>query len=249
MAFRADMVGSGAGSMPASMGLVGGQGVAGIEKSMTWKLAFFAGAAIVVTTSIFSMAHYMKDPEWAPATLFNNIFLMLIGLLMVVLDFPVPHPHGSLVIIRDNAYKFVLFLTRFMGRGIWYAFLASLVFSTLWDGEKNYIVGGIFTSYLLVLGGVAFAKGVSMSTRLNRVRMALLESNRSAEHYLAPRQTGLRKVHFQAMVESVTHEPKLFDEDELDYIINALSFTPYNDGQVSMEELGYWLSEGPMLIV
>lgn len=248
MAFRGD-AGNAGNSMPAGMGLIGGQGTAGIEKNMTWKLGFFTGAVTVLTAAIISICHYAKDPEWAPATFFNNVFLLVFGLLMIVLDFPIPHPYGFLVTVRDNIYKFVLFMTRFVGRGVWYLFLACMVYSTLWDGEHSPIIGGLFTAYLLVLGIAAGVKGYDLSSRLQEVRQAILDSSRSAEHYLAPRQTGLRKVQFQAMVESVTSKQNLFTDDELDYVINALSFTPENDGQVSMEEIEYWLSEGPMLMV
>jgi hypothetical protein len=248
MAFRGD-VHDGPSSLQAGIGLIGGQAESGIEKTMRWKLGFFTGAIFVVATAVFSTIHYLSAPEWAPGTFFGNLFLLVFGLLMVVLDFPIPHPHQSLVDVRDNIYKFVLFMTRFTGRGVWYLFLSTLIFSTLWDGGPSWMMGLFFTGYLIILGLVASYKGGMMSYKLNKVREEILKSNRSAEHYLAPRQTSLSKVQFQAMVESVTRDKDFFDTDELDYVINALSFTPYNDGQVSMEEIEYWLSEGPMMIV
>jgi len=246
MAFRGDVHGGSTG-LESGMGLIGGQAEAGIEKKLYVKVAFFTGAVFVVTASIYSFCHY--GIEWAPATFFGNVFLLTFGIMMVVLDFPIPHPHPALVDIRDNIYKFVLFMTRFTGRGIWYLFLATLVFSTLWDGGASWILGLIFTGYLIILGIAALYKGGSMSYRLNKVREEILKSNRSAEHYLAPSQNCLSKVQFKAMVESVMHEQAFFGDDELDYVINALSFTPENDGKVSMEEIEYWLGDGPMMIV
>jgi len=248
MAFRADVHGGSTG-LQAGMGLIGGQAESGIEKKMYVKVGFFAGAVFVVTAALYSIIHYCHSPEWAPATFFGNMFLLFFGILMVVLDFPIPHPHQSLVDIRDNIYKFVLFMTRFTGRGMVYLFLATLVFSTLWDGGASWQLGLIFTGYLILLGIAALYKGGTMSYKLNKVREEILKSNRSAEHYLAPSQNSLSKVQFSAMVDSVMHEQPFFGDDELDYVINALSFTPENDGKVTMEEIEYWLSDGPMMIV
>ncbi|CAK0887751.1 unnamed protein product [Prorocentrum cordatum] len=248
MAFRGDVHGGSTG-LQAGLGLIGGQAEAGIEKKLYVKVGFFTGAVFVVSAAMYSIIHYMRGIEWAPATFFGNVFLLVFGILMVVLDFPIPHPHQSLVDIRDNIYKFVLFMTRFTGRGIWYLFLATLVFSTLWDGGASWLLGLIFTGYLIILGIAALYKGGMMSYKLNKVREEILKSNRSAEHYLAPSQNCLSKVQFNAMVESVMHEHGFFSDDELDYVINSLSFTPENDGQVSMEEIEYWLSDGPMMIV
>lgn len=248
MAFRGDVHGGSTG-LQSGMGLIGGQAESGIEKKCFVKVGFFIGAVFVVTAAVYAIIHYCHNPAWAPATFFGNLFLLIFGLLMMVLDFPIPHPNKSLVSIRDYIYKFVLFMTRFTGRGMWYLFLATLVFSTLWDGGASWVLGLIFTGYLILLGIAALYKGGTMSYRLNKVREEILKSNRSAEHYLAPSQNCLSKVQFNAMVESVMHEQKFFSDDELDYVINALSFTPENDGKVSMEEIEYWLSDGPMMIV
>jgi len=264
MAFRGDIQGGqaswggsnaggggGGGSMgnTAGMGLVGGQAMSGVMKTMKWKLFFFGGAVVTFLTGIGTFIYWLSMREWAPATLTSDLFLLLFGFLMIVLDFPIPHPHKQLVNIRDNCYKFVLFMTRFMGRGLWYLFLATMVFSALCDAEVNWWLGSLFTFYLVLLGVAALVKGWMISNRLQSVREAIVSSGRGAEHYIARGQTGLSKEQFKAMVEQVTNQHDLFTNDDLDYIINALSFTPYNDGQVSMEECEYWLRPGPSLMV
>lgn len=231
------------------MGLVGGQGTSGIEKTMKWKLFFFAGAVVTSITSVYTILVWLSKVTWAPATFMSSVFLLFFSILMVVLDFPIPHPHKGLVAVRDNCYKFLLFMTRFMGRGFWYLFLATMVFSSLWDTNINWFLAGVFSAYLVVLGMAALVKGWMLSSKLQSVREAIVSSGRGAEHYISRGQTGLSKEQFKAMVESVTHQPDLFTNDDIDYIINALSFTPYNDGQVSMEECEYWLRQGPMLMV
>lgn len=234
----------------AGLGLIGGQAESGIEKTMTWKLLLFTGAVITFSTPVLSSIRYVRNVEWAPGTFLLNIFLLFFGVLTIVLDFPIPHPHQCLVRIRDVIYKDFLFMTRFVGRGIWYLFLATLVFLSLWEGRRNIrVVGAIFTCYLTMLGIAAIVYGAWLSNKLEEVRQEILQSQKTAEHYLAPKQIGLTKVQFEAMIEAVTHKYEHFSQDELDYVINALSFTPENDGIVSLEEMEYWLSDGPPLIV
>jgi len=205
---------------------------------------------MVLSTPVLSSIRYVRKFEWAPCTFALNAFLFIFGILMIVLDFPIPHPHRCLVSIRDGIYKDFLFMTRFMGRGIWYLFLATLVFSSLWEGRRNTrIVGAIFTCYLTLLAIAALVYGAWLSRKLEEVRREILVSQKTAEHYLAPKQIGLTKVQFEAMIEAVTHKYDHFTDNELDYVINAMSFTPENDGIVSLEELEYWLSDGPPLIV
>jgi hypothetical protein len=237
------------------MGLIGGQAVAGIEKTMMWKLMFFTGAVCVVVTAVGSLVHFFQTPGWAsdpgPGTFMEMVFLLLCGILMLVLDLPIPHPEGTLVSIRDYCYKFALFLTRFTGRGLWYWFLGGLVFSILSDGfhdSRSWYVGlGIF-SYLMLLGLIALVKGLHMSQRLHMVRKAILGAGKGPEHFLAPKMSGLRKCQFEALVYAATMT-NVFNDSELDYIINALSFTPENDGLVMAEELEYWLSEGDTWLI
>eukprot|EP00930_Biecheleria_cincta_P049913 TRINITY_DN35117_c0_g1_i1.p1 TRINITY_DN35117_c0_g1~~TRINITY_DN35117_c0_g1_i1.p1 ORF type:complete len:262 (-),score=52.02 TRINITY_DN35117_c0_g1_i1:172-957(-) len=233
-------------------GLVGGQAVSGIEKTMKWKLFFFAGACIVFATGVTTVLYWILHFTWGPATFMSEIFLLVFGLLMMVLDFPVPHPNETLVAIRDHCYKFLLFMTRFMGRGMWYLFLATLVFGALWDTKINWFFGATFSLYLILLGAGALAKGYFISTQLDKVRLALLrehDTGGNIEHYLSSSQKGLTKAQFKAMVENVTGEKDLFTDDDLDYVINALSFLPSSDGMVSREELLYWVRPGLMLMV
>jgi len=237
-------------SMQTGLGLIGGQAESGIEKKLYWKLLFFTGAVIVFSTSVLSSVRYARKFEWAPATFVLNLFLLVFGMLMIVLDFPIPHPHGCLASIRHAIYKDFLFMTRFVGRGVWYLFLATLVFSSLWEGRTNTrLIGAIFTGYLILLAIAAIVQGAVLSSKLQEVRKEILDSQKTAEHFLAPKQVGLTKVQFEAMVEVVTRQRDKFTDNELDYLINALSFTPENDGLVSVEEMEYWLSDGPPLIV
>lgn len=254
MAFRGDVQGSQNATPDMTLsgfsGLTGSQAVAGIEKNLKWKLFFFGGACVTFAGGVISVLYWIFHFTWAPATFMSEIFLLTFGILMLVLDLPIPHPHKHLVTIRDSCYKFLLFMTRFMGRGVWYLFLSSMVFAALWDTNINLFLGCTFTAYLFFLGVIALVKGWIISHKLQAVREAIMNSGRTADHFISRGQTGLSKEQFKAMVANVTpHQADHFSNDDLDYIINALSFTPYNDGQVSLEECEYWLRPGPMLMV
>merc|ERR550525_308070 len=112
--------------------------------------------------------------------------------------------------MRDNSYKFALFLTRFMGRGFWYLFLGTMVFSALWDTNISWILGGFFTTYLIALGTAALVKGWKLSTKLQSVRELIINSGRGADQFIAVNQNCLTKVQFQAMVDSIVDQKDLF---------------------------------------
>jgi len=253
MAFRGDIQGGQpqAGFLDGSglANFAGSQHIAGIEKTLRWKWLFFAGAVIVFTTGISSVIFRFTRFEWQPATLTTQAFLLVFGSLMLVLDFPFQHPHKQLVVLRDHCYKFMLFMTRFMGRGLWYLFLGTLVFQALWELGLNGFFGVVFTLYLVLLGIGALVKGWRISHKLQQVRELIVHSGRSADNFIGRGQSGLSKEQFKTMVEQVMGQNDMFTNDELDYVINALSFTPYNDGQVSVEECQYWLQHGGFMLL
>jgi len=246
------MMGGGApGGMGAGMGpSMGAQGVpGGIDKQLKWKLMFFAGAVCVFASAVISVFYYLLNWQWAPSTFLSQLFLLMFGALMLVLDLPIPHPSEHTRRVRDNVYKFFLFMTRFMGRGMWYLFLATMCFVALWDDNIAPWLGIIIALYLVLLGVAALAKGFMLSKHLDLVRKNLIEQHRTADSFFQPNEPAKSKDWFKAMVANTAGQPDLFTDDELDYVIGALSFSPKDDGQISREEFEYWLRPGPMLLI
>merc|ERR1719451_249416 len=124
------------------------QSVSGIAKNMSWKILIFT----------FS---------WAPFSFTSQVFLLVFGLLMLVLDFPLPHPSPNLAMVRNNIYKFMLFMTRFTGRGIWYTFLGTMIFGALYDLNISWFLGVLIGGYVVVLGIVTTCYGLILSRKLN----------------------------------------------------------------------------------
>lgn len=254
MALRGDYQGGSAGQ-----GILGAQGLGGgadggniaIEKYLKWSIAFFVGALVVFLVAVGTSIFWISNFTWAPATLFFEFFLLVFGLMMLVLDTPIPHMqnHKHIQHTRTQIYKFALFMTRFMGRGVWYLFLATMVFGSLWDTGINWVLGGICTAYLSILGTVAMGKGFLLSHKLNKVRELMRGAGHQAERYVSPGQDGLTGEQLKIMIDTVTSDKDYFSNDEIEYIINALSFTPFPDGKVNLEELQHWLQPGPPMMV
>jgi len=232
-------------------GLPGGN--LAIEKYMRWSWSFFLAALIVFGSGVGTAVYWLTRPTWAPGTFVTEIFLIFFGLIMIVLDWPQSeHPTAAFAkhfqAVRMHIYKFVLFMTRFTGRGAWYLFLATMVFGELYDAGVNWFLGGVFTLYLVTLGGIAIFKGIVLTQKLQRIRDAIVDSGKGVEHFIARDQTGLSREQFKAMILNVTNEEP-FNNDEVDYVMSALAFTPEQPGHVTVEECGYWLGQGPALMV
>lgn len=223
--------------------------VASIEKNLRWNLLFFGGAVVTFGSGLIAVIYWVLKFTWAPCTFMSEVFLLFLGLLMIVLDFPIPHPHPALIQVRDNAYKFVLFMTRFTGRGMWYLFLATLVFCALYDNPISPFLGVVCSLYLGLLGIAALAKGVMVSLRLESVRSRIKSSGRHADHFFPKGASSMSKEMFKRLVEEEIGRNDQFTNDELDYVINALAFSPYHDGMITLDEFEYWLRDSSVPLV
>lgn len=217
------------------------QAVAGIAKNMSWKWLFFGGAACTLAAAVINILVMIVHHEFEPFSFTTVLFLLVFGFLMLVLDFPIPHPSESLAAVRAGIYKFLLFMTRFTGRGIWYLFLGSLIFATLVDLKISAFFGIILAGYVGILGVVALFFGLHLSLRLEKVRQVLLiEKQQCPGHGFDP------SVFKNICKQSAQQD---FTDDELAYIFNSLSFSSGNDGIIKPDEYNAWLSPGKMEIV
>lgn len=219
----------------------GGQAVAGIAKNMSWKLLFFIAACCTLGAATISILFMFFTFEWAPFSFTTVLFMLMFGSLMVVLDFPIPHPSPYLAAVRANIYKFLLFLTRFTGRGMWYLFMGTMIFATLYDLDISPFFGIVMGGYVGVLGLVTLVFGVRLSQKLDVVRQELLMGDK-----MCP-PSGLSMEGFKSLALQVSKQD--FTDDELVYVFNSLSFNPMNDGVINPEEYKQWLLPGKMEIV
>jgi len=218
-----------------------GQTVAGIAKNMSWKILFFSAALCTLAASIISVLYMVLSFSIAPCSFTTMLFMLVFGLLQVVLDLPVPHPNLTLAHIRLSIYKFFLFLTRFTGRGMWYLFLGTMIFATLYDLNISPFFGIVLGGFVGVLGLTVLIYGFNLSRRLDGVRQALIQMPQE------PPPQGFTKEMFKVM--AMQNAKVDFSDDELDYVFNSLSFSPTNDGLITQEEYRQWLLPGKMEIV
>eukprot|EP00928_Gymnodinium_smaydae_P079530 TRINITY_DN63430_c0_g1_i1.p1 TRINITY_DN63430_c0_g1~~TRINITY_DN63430_c0_g1_i1.p1 ORF type:complete len:320 (+),score=61.88 TRINITY_DN63430_c0_g1_i1:67-1026(+) len=234
---------------PGMAGMAGGnEGLASIEKNVKWRLLFFAGACCTLAAgsiaTLYFMLNFFHASSWSPCTFISALFLTGFGFLMMVLDAPLPHPNKHLIMVRDAIYRFGLFMTRFTGRGAWYIFLGTHAWVALYDDQIATWLAVLLTTYLVLLGIAALVKGYMLSDKLQGVRRSLMESHRGVESYMNASTGYMTKEQFHHMVTAVTNQPDLFNEDELNYVLNALSFRPDPAERLKMEELDYWVQPG-----
>lgn len=218
--------------------------MAGIQASLRWKFLFFAGACVVMLSAFIAVFYFVVHFQWAPCSFMSELFLLVFGLIMMILDLPFPLPK-AMMDIRSTIYKFLLFMTRFTGRGLWYLFLATMCFEALWDDEICGWLGVIVAGFLIILGGGAIYKGYTLSKKLDAVKQALVSQNKQPRDLFPGNHQQLSKDHFKALIENAMRTqptPVMFSEEDLAYIINALAFTPRDEQVLGIEEFEYWLA-------
>merc|ERR1719440_1155333 len=154
------------------------QAVHGIAKNMSWKILFFLAGCCTLAAATISILYMIFSFEFAPFGFTTVLFMLLFGILMVILDFPVPRPSPALASVGAHIYKFFLFLTRFTGRGVWYLFMGTMIFATLFDLDINQFFGIVMGGYVGAVGLVSLIFGLRLSQRLDVVRQELLMGNR-----------------------------------------------------------------------
>lgn len=222
-----------------------GQQVGGIEKRMTWKLLFFVGALCTLAAGGISVGALILTFPPQPMSFMSESFLLIFGIIMVVLDLPFGATSPRANMIRDSIYKYMLFLTRFTGRGMWYCFLGTMIWSALFDLNISWFLGFLLGLYVILLGVVTMAKGIKLSMKLDLVRKQI--NDRDLQVPACP-EKGWSKQGFWDLVNSV--DSQKFTEDDIDYVINALSFSPENSGVITKAEYTFWIApSGYMSIV
>merc|ERR1719379_3397967 len=211
---------------------------------LEWKLAFFVGACFAVGAGVIGVLD-LAFFAFAPFDLINELYLLVFGVLMLTIDFPVPHPK-----VREyklTIYKYLLFMTRFTGRGFWYLFLGTMIFASLWDLNISPFLGFFLGGYVVILGGASIFFGVQKSMKLEAVRKSVMQRSNSGggPGDMCP-PAGLPPPQFNEMANSLCG--KKFDEEELHYIVDALSFTVKSDNVISKDEFTEW-TRGRMTIL
>lgn len=221
----------------------------GIEKRMTWKLLFFVAACCTTAAAVIALVYLISNMKFAPCSFVSELFLLFFGFLMLVLDIPFRDPFAHFGTVRFAIYKLFLFLTRFTGRGLWYVFLGTMIWAALWDLNISWFLGFTMGLYVILLGIVSLIYGFQLSFKLDNVRKAILEHDASPPK---PPEGGFSKQQFKDVVlayHATAGKPSSFSDDEVDYVMNGLSFTPQNDQMITIDEYMFWLQPGSRMSI
>merc|ERR1711976_1132874 len=93
-----------------------------LTNQVSWKILFFVAACDVFAGGLLAVIIGIQKIG-QPFTFTSEVFLLLFGVVMLVLDTPVPKTED----VKDLIYKHMLFLTRFTGRGFWYMYLGTMI--------------------------------------------------------------------------------------------------------------------------
>lgn len=222
--------------------MLGGRGGDTPQKfNATWKGIFFGCAVATTVVSLYGLLQIVASIIVSPFDIIIFSYLMLFGLVMCVMDAPISHPYIEQY--RMGIYKFCLFLTRFIGRGITYMFLGSMLAGNLWDLAPLLGFGMFVTLVAVSIMSIRF--GIVLTKKLNMFRSTLRQRNQPPSS-MCP-AAGLTMVKFGDLALATCGIT--FTQEELGYIANALSQTVKADDVISQREFEYWLQDSmPVLI-
>eukprot|EP00397_Hematodinium_sp_SG-2012_P028479 GEMP01029988.1.p1 GENE.GEMP01029988.1~~GEMP01029988.1.p1 ORF type:complete len:243 (+),score=41.19 GEMP01029988.1:54-731(+) len=211
-----------------------------IEKfSTTWKVFFFAAAICVIGAAV--LGFMWAGSELDAFKLVCEGYLCVFGLLMAVVDIPDTLSLSYLTEIRYSIFTYLMFMTRFTGRGLWYLFLGSMIISTLW--HDNFVVALLLGGYVAALGLMAFCFGVTKSRQLEAVRQAL----KMREQEDVCDATGMTKEEFCEI--AINIRGQVWDDEMITYVLNAMSLEIKADDRITREEFNNWLEEPLMALL
>ncbi|CAD7929745.1 unnamed protein product [Amoebophrya sp. A25] len=155
------------------------------------------------------------------------------------------YSHPRLSEYRVIIYKACLFLTRFIGRGVFYLFLGCMVCGNLWDNNSLPFLGFIIFGFLSAVGVCAIYYGVRLTKKLDTVRKALLNRGGPTPSICPPQGMPIAKFGELALkIQGIA-----FTNEELGYIANALSQSIHADDVITQAEFEFWLKNPtPVLI-
>jgi len=238
--------------------LMGGQGGGGapgtqhismsagnVKMNTVWFISaccVFAGGLIGAIDLLFTAI--------APLDFLSEFYLMFFGGIMFVLDAPL---HFKLILeVKQYISKYARFLTRLTGRGIWYIFLGTMTFATLWENSISYFLAVVLGIFVFAVGAFSTVFGYVKSRKLERVRVVVADHHRNNklsnlynDHAKTAKQSGLVKQEFNSMCSQV--KGVTFDNDELSCIFSALVNGPRIDN-LSMQDLTEWAG-GKMVLL
>lgn len=207
-----------------------------------WKGLFFLAGCGVLAGGVLGILGGIQA-FLSPFSMCNQIFLCLFGLIMLVID--CPFDFRGLQELKFSVWRYCLFMTRFTGRGIWYLYLATLIWSSLYNLDLEPFLGFLLAGFIGALGGMSIFYGLQKSFKLENCRQSLVNIGVEEWMRLCP-QRGLSLAEFNDITRRVAQTD--FSSEELQYISSALSHSIRSDEIISRDEFRSWVT-GSMTVM
>lgn len=228
--------------------------LANVKMNYVW---FGAACAVTLGAAIGTLAFLLTEVK--PVSLIGQLYQLIFGLVMVVLDLPMSEKWTAneskrTTLIKEAKkfiYKYMQFLTRLTGRGVWFIFLGCMTFATLWDSNISAFLAVVLGFPVFVVGVFSLVFGVIKSYKLDRVRQQCSNMNKegklrgvfeafakmsSEKEY---KDQGLTAAEFGELV--TTLSKIFFEPDELAFMVPALAS---NGRLISFEDLDQFATGG-----
>ncbi|CAD7974488.1 unnamed protein product [Amoebophrya sp. A25] len=202
-----------------------------------WKLAFFLCGAITFASGVLSIISAVVS-MMPPFDFINFVFLTLFGAVMLVLDLPLDNRYVAN--FKSAVFTYALFLTRFVGRGLFYLFLGSMVFGALWDNQVAPFLGFIFGGLITAVAGASLYVGGRLSYQLEELRKKVVRQGPEQwANYIPP--TGMTAPQFKEL--AIALDNRVFTDEELGYIvlssINLSQEYLFYENEIATTSLGF----------
>merc|ERR1719335_414997 len=76
---------------------------------------------------------------------------------------------------KSHINKYAKFLTRLSGRGVWFIFLGTMTFATLWENSISYFLAVVLGFFVFGVGVASTVIGVVKSRKLEKVRLTVYQ--------------------------------------------------------------------------
>merc|ERR1719506_3532145 len=98
---------------------------------------------------------------------------------MFVLDAPLNFK--LLISFKQDIHKYAKFLTRLTGRGVWYIFMGTMTFATLWENNISPFLAVVLGFFVFGVGVASTAIGVIKSRKLEKVRLNVYQHKQNGK--------------------------------------------------------------------
>ncbi|EER05016.1 conserved hypothetical protein [Perkinsus marinus ATCC 50983] len=217
------------------------------ENPMTLSLLLSSGAGSVFVAAVVNLLHVLYYHPLILLSILEAFFLLMFSVMMVAIDLPTRTRVA--VELREFAEGFLKILMRITGKGVWYVYLGSAVFSSM-RANKCWSAGAwLLGGYTFLVGMITGALGFSKSRKLNRIRREIgLQFDNDAERIyeafaVDDPSRGMTREEFAAMTSQLTSIT--LRDDEVKYIYSALcTGVGYRNskGELTASELRKWMN-------